>query len=181
MRTRVALIAASVLVLACIGIFLRLPRAAGRPLTIIPTGEPQFTFPEQGRTDIAVVSLPVAVTNNTRSKLLVCVGVVRATRLLEGTPEPFRIWRPYNTDPLSRDGLRYMVMPSVELQPKAGALCTVSYMKGESLCILGADYHKVGSPIEARVRMLLHTWGLRWIRTNDVWHTLQIARIEQHW
>src|SRR4051794_17642440 len=104
MRTRVALIGASVLVSACVGIFLCLPRTAGRPLTITPAGEPQFTFPEQGRTDIAVISFPVAVTNNTRSKLLVCVGAVRATRLLEGTPEPFRIWRPYNTDPLSRDG-----------------------------------------------------------------------------
>src|SRR5438105_1737943 len=103
MRTRVALLVASVVVLACVGIFLCLPRSVGRPLTITLAGEPKFTFPEQGRTDIAVVSLPVAVTNNTRSKLLVCVGAVRATRLLEGTPEPFRIWRPYNTDPMSRD------------------------------------------------------------------------------
>ena len=117
--------------------------------------------------EILQVSLPVAVTNNTRSKLLVCVGVTPATRLLDGTPNPFRIWRPNGTD--------------LELQPKAGALCTVHYMKGEPPCILGADYHKVGSPLEARVRLLLHTWGLRWIRTNDVWHTLQIERIEEHW
>src|SRR6266436_873100 len=148
---RVALVIASFVVLASGGIFWCLQRSAGHPLSIVPAGEPLFVYPEKPRTDIAVVSLPVAVTNNTRSKLLVCVGVVRATRLLEGTPEPFRIWRPYNTDPLSRDGRRYMVMPSVELRPKAGALCTVSYMKSESLCILGADYHKVGSPIEARV------------------------------
>jgi hypothetical protein len=178
---RVALVVAILIVLASIGIFSWLTRTAGCPLTITPAGEPQFVFPEERRTDIVVVSLPVAVTNNTRSKLLVCVGAVRATRLLEGTPEPFRIWRPYETDPSSPDGRIRMIYPSMELRPKAGALCTVRYMKGEPLCILGADYHIVGSPLEARVRLLLHTWGLRWIRTNDVWHTLQVARIEQHW
>jgi len=177
---RVALVVASLVVLASIGIFWWLTRTAGRPLTITPAGKPQFTFPEERRTDIAVVSLPVAVTNNTRSKLLVCVGAVRATRLLEGTPEPFRIWRPYGTDPLSRDGGTRMIYPSLELQPKAGALSTVRYLKGEPQCILGADYQTVCSPLEAKARLLLHTLGLRWIRTNDVWHTLQVARIEQH-
>jgi len=180
MRTRVALIGATAVVSACIGILSYLPRTTGHPLTITPAGEPQFTFPEKDRTDIAVVSLTVAVTNNTRAKLLVCVGAVRATRLLEGTPEPFRIWRPYNTDPLSRDGQIRMIHPSLELRPKAGALCTVRYMKGEPQCVLGADYHIVESPLKAKVRLLLHTCGLRSIRTNDVWHTLQVAKIEQH-
>lgn len=175
-----ALLAASLVVLATISTFWWLRPPAGCPLAIVPAGEPRFVYPEKPRTDIAVVHLPVAVTNNTRSKLLVCMGVVRATRLLEGTPEPFRIWRPYNTDPLSPDGRRYMVMPSVELQPKAVALCTVSYMKGEPQCILGADYHRVEGPLEAKIRLLLHTWGLRSVRTNDGWHTLQVARIEQH-
>ncbi|HSU57102.1 MAG TPA: hypothetical protein VLT36_23880 [Candidatus Dormibacteraeota bacterium] len=180
MRPRVALTAASVLVSACVGIFWCLPRPAGRPLTITPASEPQLTFPEQGRTDIAVISFQVAVTNNTRSTLRVCVGAVRATRLLEGTPEPFRIWRPYNTDPLSRDGQMLMIFPSVELRPKSGALCTVRYLKGEPQCVLGADYHIVESALEVKARQLLHTCGLRWIGTNDVWHTLQVARIEQH-
>jgi hypothetical protein len=178
---RLVLIIGSLVVLAFGSILWCLQRTAGRPLTIVPAGEPQFVFPEERRRDIVVVHLPVAVTNNTSSKLLVCVGAVRATRLLEGTPEPFRIWRPYETDPRSRDGQIRMIYPSLELQPKAGALCTVSYMKCEPLCILGADYRKVGSPIEARLRLLLHTWGLRWVRTNDVWHTLQVAKIEQHW
>ena len=180
MRTRVALVVASVVVLASVGIFLCLPRTVGHPLTISPAGEPQFVYPEKTRTDIVVVHLPVAVTNNTRSKLLVCVGAVRATRLLEGTPEPFRIWRPYNTDPMSRDGQIRTIYPSLELRPKAGAICTVSYMKGEPQCILGADYHIVENPLKAKLGRLLHTCGLRWIRTNEVWHTLQVARIEQH-
>jgi hypothetical protein len=178
---RVALVVASLVVAASISISLWATRTAGCPLTITPAGDPQFHFPEEGRTDIAVVSLPVAVTNNTRSKLLVCVDVARATRLLDGSPNPFRIWKPEGVDPQSRDAARFTtVREPLELKPKAGALCTVRYMRGEPLCILGADYCRPRHSLEARVRLLLHTCGLRWIRTNDVWHTLQVARIEQH-
>ena len=163
---RVALVIASLAILTSSSIYWWLQRTAGCPLAIVSAREPQFVFPEEARTEILEVRLPVAVTNNTRSKLLVCVGVTPATRLLDGTPNPFRIWRPYGTD--------------LELQPKAGALCTVRYMKGEPPCVLGADYHIVESPLKAKVRLLLHTCGLRWIGTNDIWHTLQVARIEQH-
>jgi hypothetical protein len=73
-----------------------------------------------------------------------------------------------------------MIYPSLELRPKAGALCTVRYMKGEPQCVLGADYQIVENPLTAKARKLLHACGLRWIGTNEVWHTLQVARIEQH-
>ena len=169
---RTALIIAGAMILLFAGVFWRLQRTARQPLIINPIGEPKV-YVLNGAT---MVRFTVAVTNTTRSTMLATAAVVPARDLLDAHLNPFRNCYPWELLAVRGSNGPAFIEPT-KLGPKAGALCSVEYIEDGSLqFILGADYH-VMSPLDVKVRQFLHRYGAHWIRTNEIWHTVQIGRI----
>jgi hypothetical protein len=128
------------------------------PLTVVPTGQPR-PVTGAGIVGASQVYLSVAVTNNTQSSL---AGHVRLGA--KDNPTPF-------FDPND----------FFNLGPHAGTVCTVPYYtNSDAKWILRAEYMKVRSAAEVKLRSFLFRLGVPGVTTNYDWNFITVGQIVQH-
>jgi hypothetical protein len=152
---RVALLLLGVVALVAFAAF-AYQRIRHKPpvLTIAPTGRPQCHSGMYGQIDVSMV---VGVTNNSRSSLLVGVGV---------------------TSPQSGYTFRSTSREIVQLKPGCGTLWPVTYnSSGPKPQVLGGDYLRIQGRREIRARALLFKLGVPGIGTNDSWVSVVAGQV----
>ena len=152
----------SVLVLLVCGATLSFRSRANIPaLSVTPTGQPRFQTSGAGIFGIVTeVYLSVAVTNKTPSTLIGHVGVTAGDNL---GPNPSFVGDEF-----------------FRLSPRSGKACTVHYGTSYAKWVLGADYLRVRSPAEVRLRAFLCRLHIPRVTTNDDWHSVIVGQIAQN-
>jgi len=133
------------------------PSTHRQALTIAPTGQPRF---ETSR-GMQTVLLTLAVANATGSRLS---GHLRLS--VESQPNVLGF---ADAD----------LLTPFKVGPRSTTLCTVRYNPHSPGLVLDAEYKKDRRLIEANVRRLLQGLGVPGGWTNDLWHSVRVARIVQ--
>lgn len=152
---RLALVFLVVVIFAALAVFTyRWVRQEPPILSIVPTGRPTTRRGPQGQIDVAMV---VGVTNNSRSSLMVGVGVASGK---------------------SGDSFRSSSRGIEELKPGCGILWPVTYNTSwPKPQLLGADYLRIQSSGERRARAILFKLGVPGVGTNDLWRSVVVGQV----
>jgi hypothetical protein len=139
-------------------------RRSGGLLTVVPLdARSEVNYGSRGPTSTET-RLTVAVTNNTSSRLMGRVAVVKSEAL--SAPAPFCAG----------------VAVPFELPARSGTNCSLSYSTswGEAkVHVLGANFWRVISRPEQDLRRLLRDCGLKSVQTNARLHSLEVGRMAQ--